>query len=184
MKKLILLLTFLLILAIPVNLRAQTLPLVYDVENTGADCPVPYLPTINELSSIFSLPDPFEWADGRGRMKYFSDWRIRRAEISAQFQNYEIGQKPHRPDSITASYSGGTLTVNVYANGKSLTLSSAVSLPDSGDGPFPAIIGMNSPSGSIPANILTSRNIVRITYTHNQVTTYGNQQNTDPYYQL
>jgi hypothetical protein len=184
MKKLILLLAFLLILAIPVNLRAQTLPLVYDVENTGADCPVPYLPTINELPSIFSLPDPFEWADGRGRMKYFSDWRIRRAEISAQFQNYEIGQKPPRPDSITASYSGGTLTVNVYANGKSLTLSSAVSLPDSGDGPFPAIIGMNSPSGSIPANILTSRNIARITYTHNQVTTYSNQQNTDPYYQL
>ena len=96
-----------------INLFAQELPFVYDVENTGADCPIPYLPTLAELPAIQGLPDPFEWADGRGRIKNFSDWRIRRAEIGAQIQNYEIGRKPARPDSITASYSGGVLTVNV-----------------------------------------------------------------------
>ena len=184
MKKLILLLALILTVVIVFNSQAQTLPLVYDVENTGFDCPIPYLPTLSELPAIQSLPDPFEWVDGRGRMKNFSDWRIRRAEIGAQIQNYEIGTKPPRPDSITASYSGGTLTVNVYANGRTLTLNSAVSLPDSGDEPFPAVIGMNSPSGSIPSSIFTSRNIARITFSHNQVTTYGSQQNTDPYYKL
>ena len=92
---------------------AQTLPLVYDVENTGADCPKPPLPSFSQLPVIGPLPDPFAWADGRGRMSYYSDWRIRRAEIGAQIQAYEIGEKPPRPDSITAGYSGGVLTVQV-----------------------------------------------------------------------
>jgi hypothetical protein len=166
------------------DLFAQEMPLVYNVENTGADCPVPYLPSFGELTNIVkSLPDPFEWADGRGRMKNFSDWRIRRSEIGAQIENYEIGTKPSRPDDITASYSNGVLTVNVTVNGHTLTLNSQVILP-SGTGPFPAVIGMNSPSGSIPSSIFTSRNIAQITFSHNQVTTYGNPSTSNPYYQL
>jgi hypothetical protein len=183
MKKIILLFSFLLSSLWVVDSVAQVLPLVFDVENTGMNCPIPYLPTFSELPVIQPLPDPFEWADGRGRIKYFSDWQIRRAEIGAQIQNYEIGQKPSRPDSITASYSGGVLTVNVTINDQTLTLTSQVSLP-AGTGPFPAVIGMNSPSGSIPSDIFTSRNIARITFSHNQVTTYGSQNNTDPYYRL
>src|SRR5690606_19537505 len=35
-----------------------------------------------------------------------------------------------------------------------------------------------------PADVFTSRNITRITYTHNQVTTYYNPQNKDPFYRL
>ena len=73
---------------------AQTMPLVYDVENTGGDCPKPPLPSFGQLPMIQALPDPFAWADGRGRMSYYSDWRIRRSEIGAQIQNYEIGQSP------------------------------------------------------------------------------------------
>ena len=134
---------------------AQTMPAVYDVENTGADCPKPPLPAFNQLPSFQALPDPFAWADGRGRMSDYSDWRIRRAEIGAQIQNYEIGEKPPRPDTIAASYSGGVLTVQVTVNGKTLTLTSQVVLP-AGAGPFPAVIGMNSPSGSIPPDIFSS----------------------------
>src|SRR5271157_708880 len=89
-----------------VDSLAQQLPLVYQVENTGADCPKPPLLTISQLPMIQSFPDPFMWADGRGRMAAFSDWRYRRAEIGAQIQNYEIGAKPVRPDTIQASYSG------------------------------------------------------------------------------
>ena len=80
------------------------MPLVYDVENTGADYPKPYLPSFGELPSIPSLPDPFEWADGRGRISNFSDWRYRRAEIGAQFQNYDIGGKPVRLDTVETVY--------------------------------------------------------------------------------
>jgi hypothetical protein len=116
-------------------------------------------------------------------MSNYSDWELRRAEIGAQIQNYEIGVKPPRPDSITASYSGGTLTVKITVNSKTLTLTSQVILP-SGIGPFPAVIGMNSPSGSIPASIFTSRNVAQITFSHNQVTTYGSPSTSNPYYQL
>jgi hypothetical protein len=62
-------------------------------------------------------------------------------------------------------------------------LRSEISLPE-GSGPFPAIIGMNSLSGSIPAVIFTARNIARITFSHNQVTTYNNPRLTDPYYKM
>jgi hypothetical protein len=168
---------------------AQKMPLVYDVENTGADCPIPYLPSISELPNIQSLPDPFEWADGRGRMSNFSDWRYRRAEIGAQIQNYEIGEKPPRPDTITASYSGGVLTVIVTVNGKTLTLTATIALP-AGNGPFPAVIGVSFGSTSLPSDIFSSRNIATIAYQHDQVTTYANlftgthPSNSDPYFRL
>ncbi|MBN2424494.1 MAG: T9SS type A sorting domain-containing protein [Calditrichaceae bacterium] len=165
------------------GISAQTLPLVYDIENTGADCPIPYLPSFSELPIIQPLPDPFEWSDGRGRMENIGDWRYRRAEIGAEILNYEIGPKPIRPDTITASYSGGVLTVQITVKGETLTLTSNVILP-AGAGPFPAVIGMNSPSGGIPSDIFSSRNIAQITYSHNQVTTYYNHKNSDPYYKL
>jgi hypothetical protein len=180
---------FLLIGILPVASFTQTLPLVYNIENTGTDWPVPAMPLFSELPAIQSLPDPFLWSDGRGRISNFSDWRFRRAEINAQIQNYEIGKKPVRPDTITASYSGGVLTVIVTVNGKKLTLTSQVILP-SGSGPFPAVIGMNSPSGSIPSSIFSSRNIAQITFNHDQVTTYANSFTgsspslSDPYFKL
>jgi len=68
-------------------------------------------------------------------------------------------------------------------NGQTLTLTSQVILP-SGSGPFPAVIGMNGTSGSLPSNIFSSRNIAQIAFYHDQVTVYGNPKNTDPYYKL
>ncbi len=159
------------------------MPFVYQFENTGADYPTPAFPSFSQLPFIQALPDPFAWFDGRGRISHFSDWRYRRAEIGAQIQHYEIGPKPVRPDTITANYSGGVLTVNVTVNGKTLTLTSQVTLP-AGRGPFAAVIGMNSPSGSIPSTIFSSRNIAQITFSHNQVTTYNSPQDSDPYYVL
>ncbi len=165
------------------SLAQGILPFVYQIENTGADFPKPTFPSFSKLPVIQALPDPFEWSDGRGRISNFSDWRYRRAEIGAQILYYEIGPKPVRPDTITSNYSGGVLTVNVTVKGKTLTLTSQVILP-AGTGPFPAVIGMNSPSGSIPPAIFSSRNIAQITFSHNQVTTYNNPQNSDPYYAL
>lgn len=165
------------------------LPLVYNAENTGTNCMPPLLPTFSQLPVVNPLPDPFMWSNGSGRSTAFSDWECRRNEIKAEIENYEIGTKPDRPQNITASFvrganpTTGTLTVNVTVNGQTLTLTSQVALP-AGNGPFPAVIGMNSPSGSLPADIFSSRNVARITFSHNQVTTYGNPQITNPYYRL
>ena len=104
-------------------------PLVYTVENTGTGCVRPSLPYFNQLPVIEPLTDPFMRSDGSARSLNFSDWECRRNEIKAEVENYEIGTKFPRPDSITASYAAGVLTVNVTKNGQTLTLTSQVSLP-------------------------------------------------------
>ncbi len=118
-------------------------PLVYDVENTGEDCPVATnFPAFNALPSIQEFPDPFLKEAG-GRISSRADWRCRRAEISAQIQHWELGTKP--PPSagqVTASFSGNRLTVNVTVGGKSIMLSTTINLPDSGTPPYPAVIRM------------------------------------------
>lgn len=160
----------------------QQPPLVYTMENTGSTCPLPVQPTLDKLPAVALLPDPFVFENGRRSVK-FNDWECRRNEIRAQIEHYEIGRKPPKPDTITASFKDSILLVNVTKNGQTLVLRSQIVLP-SGKGPFPAVIGMNRPTGSIPADIFTSRNIATIRYNHNDVTTYYNPQPTDPYYKL
>ena len=65
------------------------IPLVYQVENTGADVN-PVLPTKAEGERVDALPDPFKWSDGSGRALDFSDWAQRRGEIAKEIQK-EMG---------------------------------------------------------------------------------------------
>jgi hypothetical protein len=165
------LLTFLLITLLAAFSLAQVLPLIYDAENTGADCPEPPLPALCELPTIQSLPDPFMWSDTtRGRITSIYDWRCRRAEIGAEVQYYELGTKPPPPDTLEARFTGDTLlTVTVIENGDTLTLYVPISLPE-GEGPFPAVIGIGwFPTGSLPADIFTGRGIATIHYMESQV---------------
>ena len=179
MKIVTILLTILLNILMFVGLFAQEMPLVYEVENTGADWPAPYMLSIDDLPTIEALPDPFEWSDGRGRISNFSDWRYRRAEIKAEIEHCEIGEKPVRPDSITASYADDTLTVNITVNGNTLTLTSAVTLP-AGDGPFPAVIGIGFGTGSLPSDIFTSRDIAQIPFNFWQVMAHTQTRGSEP----
>lgn len=145
------------------------MPLVYNVENTGLDCPAPQMPPIDELPTVESLPDPFEWSDGSGRIKKGEDWRVRRAEIASEIQHYELGTKPPTPENIEANFADGILTVTIEENGNKLELTAEIILPE-GEGPFPAIIGVGfGGTGSLPADIFTSRNIATIRYNSNQV---------------
>jgi hypothetical protein len=165
------------------GLYAHQPPLVYPVENSGKTCPVPALPPPGQLPVIAPLPDPFMRSDGSSRSTSFNNWECRRNEIRSAIEHYEIGLKPEKPDTITASYANNTLTVTVTENGQTLVLTSQIVLP-TGTGPFPAVIGMNSGTGSIPPDVFTTRNIATIRYNHNNVTTYNNPQLTDPYFKL
>jgi hypothetical protein len=141
-------------------------PLVYDVEHTGAGFPLPAFPTVNELPSIVRLPNPFEFSDGSKFVTSFADWSERRAEIKAEIEHYQIGFKPPRPDDITATYdaTGKKLTVVIKHNGKTVTLSSNINVP-TGSGPFPVYIGMNStPSAT---------GIIGLQFAHNDVSVYN-----------
>ncbi len=158
---------------------AQDVPLVYGVENTGASFPKPVLPAIENLPIVRPLTDPFQWSDGSGRSTDFANWGHRRSEIKAEIEHYGIGSKPSRPKDITASYAGGTLTVKVTVNGESLSLTSKITLP-SGDGPFPAVIGIGQGSGSLPSNIFESRNVARISYNFGQVMAHTQTRGKEP----
>ena len=172
------------ILACTVTVMADDIPQVYPLENMGANCAAPLLPSVQELPSTVRLPDPFEWSDGNGRMNAFEDWTCRRAEIKAEIEHYEIGVKPNRPAGISAAYSEGTLTVTVNENGKTVTLTSNVTMP-TGTGPFPVIIGMNSPTGSLSASLFEG--CIQIPFVHDQVATYnmsGTKNLNAPFYQM
>lgn len=155
---------------------AQDVPLNYDVENTGASCSA----TPGPLVYHEDLTDPFEFTNG-GRVSTFEDWKCRRNEIKTDIEEYEIGYRPVKPSDITASYSGGTLTVTVRENGKTLTLTSNFSLP-SGSGPHPIVIGMNSGTGTLSSGLFSG--VVQVPFMHNQVTTYNSKSNNDPFYQM
>lgn len=160
------------------------LPLVYSEENTGVACDQPPLPAPDELTNHPLLPNPFAWSDGSGEVTQFSDWECRRNEIAAEIAEYEIGTKPAPPENITASLSGSTLTVSVTVNNQTLTLTSNVNIPD-GEGPFPVVIGMNNPTGSLPAELFEG--VIQVPFMHNQVVTYtqtSSRNPDDPYYDL
>jgi hypothetical protein len=177
------------------SLADDAIPYVYKVENTGANYPAPALPSLGSLPYDQILPDPFLWTSSylntnwSGRSTRFSDWEHRRNEIIAQIENYEIGTKPAVDLSqITASFTNndaysGVLTVNVTVGTNTITLTCPVTHP-SGQGTYPACIGMNEPYGSLRNTMFTDRNIVGITFIHNQVTTYYKPQNTDPFFRL
>lgn len=183
MNKKITLLAFLVIISITFKTYAQH-PTVYSIENTGAKCVAPLLPTPDNLKNYDMLPDPFAWSNGTGRLTKFNDWQCRRNEIKAEIEQYEIGQKPNKPKNISASFVGGVLTVVIIENGQTLTLTSKVTMPASGNGPFPIVIGMNRETGSVPADLFA--NAIKIPFIHDQVVAYsqGSRTPTDPYFKL
>lgn len=166
--------------------KAQNnIPLVYDYENTGAlseQSNKIALPKLGELKAQPKLPNPFAWASGKGEVKKFKDWEARRNEIIAMLQHYEIGEKPAvSKDQIDASMDGDTLIVNVKNNGETLTLRATITYPKEAEGPYPAIIGIGFGSGSLPADIFTSRNIAMIRYDFTQVMSHTQKRGTEPY---
>ncbi|MCX7798275.1 MAG: T9SS type A sorting domain-containing protein [Melioribacter sp.] len=158
------------------KVNSQELPYVYDVENTGKDCIPPQLVTIDKLPVITFLPDPFRWADTtKGRLISKDQWKCRRAEILAQVQYYETGIKPPPPDTLIASFSkDSVLTVLIVKNKDTLKLTSKITLPN-GDGPFPAVIGVGfwGGTGSLPADIFTTRGIATIQFRFWELAPWG-----------
>ena len=167
-------------------IEAGVFPLSYSVENTGADCEDPASLNKNNLKSCKTLPNPFEWADGSGKVTDFCDWSCRRNEIKREIEFWEIGEKP-KFDDLEASYSNGTLTVKVHNGSNTLTLTSKLSIP-SGNGPHPIVIGMDNNTGSLSSSYFSK--CIQVPFTHTQIAEYnsgfsgnGRSQN-DPFYKF
>lgn len=196
------------------NFADSFTPLVYHVENTGEHFPAPNFPPFAQLPIIRPLPDPFQFAGG-WRDPGFTSWERRRNEIKAGIETYVIGPKPDCSDcTITANYvpppagsSIGSLTVEVTRNGKMLTLTSGIYIPQGmGNGPFPALIPMEIASfgfgnfsfnfppptppdyASLPPGVFAGLPIATVGYVSTDVAQYQffspSDHTTDPFYQL
>lgn len=171
---------WLLCLFIMTSCTRQTIPLVYQLENTSEGFPAIELPTLENSVEIKTLPDPFAWADGSGRSTKFKDWSRRRSEIIQQMQHYELGPKPVvSKDSIEAWMDNDTIVVVVHEKGESLTLRAPIKYPE-GEGPFPAIIGIGFPTGSLPREIFEERNIAGIAFNFMQVMSHTQKRGEEP----
>ena len=155
------------------QLMAQkNVPLVYQMENTGAKYSQPTFAPFEQLPEVNTLPDPFQWSNGKGKVKNFKQWAKRRAEIAHEIQHYEIGLKPTVPiEDIDARMSGDTLIVDVHVNGHTLTLSSKIFYPKAGVAPYPLMIGASV--NALPSRFFTERNIAMMVYSERQVNSYS-----------
>ena len=59
-------------------------------------------------------------------------------------------------DSIEATLINDTLRVVVHENGETLLLTAPIKYPE-GNGPFPAIIGIGRPTGSLPVQLFDKK---------------------------
>lgn len=167
------------ILAAGISAACSDIPLVFDKENTAAEFEAPAMPPLEELEALETLPDPLEFEDG-GRVKKYSQWERRRAEILAQLQHYEVGFKPETPrECIDARMEGDTLVADITVNGETLTIRSLIQYPE-GDAPFPAIIGIGMGAGSLPQQIFTDRNIAMIAFPFWEVMSHTQKRGEEP----
>ena len=140
-------------------------------ENTGVNCTVPTLPAFASLPSVASLPDPFTSMSGT-RIANKSDWTCRRAEISAELQQFELGTKTPAASTVTGTASGGNITVNVTSGGKSISFMATVTLPTTGKAPYPAMIGIGGIS--LNTQTLTQQGVAIITFNNDDMAAQQN----------
>lgn len=156
------------------------IPLVYDRESGSKNYAVLEMLPIDKLPEVRTLPDPFRWADGSGRSTDFKDWERRRFEIACQLQHYELGVKPVvSKDSIEATLNKDTLRVVVHEKGETLVLTAPIRYPE-GKGPFPAIIGIGMPTGSLPHELFDKRKVAQIAFNFMQVMSHTQKRGTEP----
>lgn len=167
------------ILTVGICTACRDIPLVFDKENTAAEYEAPAMPSLEDLEALETLPDPLEFEDG-GRVKKYSQWERRRAEILAQLQHYEVGFKPETPrECIDARMEGDTLVADITVNGETLTIRSLIQYPE-GNGPFPAIIGIGMGAGSLPQQIFKDRDIAMIAFPFWEVMSHTQKRGEEP----
>jgi len=165
----------------------QQPPLSYSTENSGAHFKKLEYTNPDKLPQYAALPDPFAWSDGSGRSTKFADWERRRNEIKSEIEFYEIGQKPDKPEDVSATLNDSVLTVIAKHNGESITLTCKMRLPKEGKGPFPISIGMGRFSGTGSLRRELFKGCIQVPFDHDQIIRSSHQAVRDDsaqYYKL
>lgn len=155
-------------------------PLAYDRENTADAFPGLPMASFEELAVMPTLPDPFVFADG-SRSDNFADWEGHRSEILQILWHYELGRKPTvATDSVEAAMAGDTLVVTVHERGETLTLRSQIIYPAEGEGPFPVVIGVGWPTGSLPKELFLDNGVAAMGFNFTEVMSHTQKRGEEP----
>ena len=142
------------------------------IENNDLDCPSPLIADYSDLTSTHaSLPDPFLSLDGN-RITQISQWPCRRNEISKQAQKYMLGVKPVDELAVTSQYQQEQLTLTVKQDNKTLSFAAQIILPNKGQAPYPAMIGIGRVS--LDNKALLEQGVALINFPNNEI---AEQQN-------
>jgi len=158
-------------------------PGIASAENNGADCPVPVLPEPADLTAIAKLPDPFLTVAGQ-RITTKDQWRCLRQETNLKLQRYESGTKPPKPEVVAGTVTSEAITVNVENEGKQISFTATVTLPTTGQAPYPAVIGVGG--SNLDNAYLASQGIAVINFNNNQMGAQsgGNSRGTGLFFDL
>ena len=127
---------------------------------------------LKNLEIIQALPNPFTMLDGTP-VKSKEDWKNRHQEISELVQKYVYGPKPARPDNVAGSISDGVLKVTCGHEGRSIEFDVRIAYPESGEGPWPAIINLGG-FPTLPPDILNESGIAILYFPNSAI---GDQRN-------
>ena len=154
-------------------------PLRFDEENTASGYPELSFAPVAELPRIATLPDPFVYADGT-RCADIEGWERHRSEILQMLGHYELGRKPAvARDSVEAMMDGDTLVVTVHERGRTLALHAPVVRPE-GDEPFPVVIGVVFPTGSLPPELFLNNGVAAVAFNFTEVMSHTQKRGEEP----
>jgi hypothetical protein len=122
-------------------------------ENMAKGCSVGSVPSMSNPM----LPDPFKFFNGK-RISKKEDWPCLRAELMAALQAGIYGPKMPKPDTLTATFSEGTLNINMTVGTNKKLLSVQVRNGGSTGSPKPCVIACGA--SSLPLSQFASINMV------------------------
>jgi len=145
-------------------------PSIYDfVEGPGAHCTVGAMPEVETLTADDQLPDPFRKMDG-SRITDRSEWLCRREEILQQSYEFMYGEKYTPEVPTTGTVTSSAITVNVSSGTPPLGFTAAVTLPSSGEAPYPAVIWLDTAAPTAGMrDEFTSRGVAIVQLNVNQI---------------
>jgi len=143
------------------------------VEDRGTECSIPDMENYLNLDEHPLLPDPFLGMGGE-RITTKAEWACRRAEISAQVQEYELGPKPPAPESVSAALSDDALTITVEDGGTSISFDATVQLPETGTGPFPIMITLGQGTSLDTNGTISNLGVAMVALNHDDIAAQQN----------
>lgn len=130
--------------------------------------PTPW-PAASTYLSMSTLPDPFTYLDGTSRVASKDEWyQCRQPEVLQFLQQYQYGFYPdHSAETVTATRTSNTVTINVAAGGKTGSFKASIILPTpaSSASPVPVIIAI----GCIDNNAYLKSGIAVVTFDYTTV---------------